>query len=175
MSNIFTGFLFIFWDFHINLENFTIGLIPDFVGYIFLVKGITEMTSESTLFTKVRSASIGMGIYTGILYALDLFGMETQLGWLGVLLGVVSSIISLYISYTIVCGIQAIESFRAIDLNGNNLRSIWTYMVLIQIATYVALFIPVLAFILVIISVIITIIFLINFNTSKNLYHNLVT
>lgn len=175
MSNLFTGFLFIFLDFNLILNQGTIGLIPDFVGYIFLVKGIAEMASESTLFMKVRSLCIGMGIYTGALYAIDLFGIKTQLDWLVVLLGVLSTIISLYISYTIVCGVQEIEALRAIDLNGNKLRSTWTYMAICQVAIYISLFIPLLAFLVAIISVIISIIFLINFNTSKNNYNNLNT
>lgn len=175
MSNIFIGFLLIFLDINLILNQGTIGLTPDFIGYIFVVKGIAEMASESTLFMKVRSLCIGMAIYTGVIYVIELFGIKTQLDWLGVLLGFVSTILSLYISYTIVCGVQEIETLRAIDLNGNKLRSTWTYMAICQVIIYLSIFMPILAIILFIISTIISIIFLVNLNTSKNNYNNLST
>lgn len=170
MSNIFIGFLLIFLDFNINLGNSTIGLIPDFVGYIFLVKGIDDLVSQTVLFAKARSFSIGMGIYTGILYAMDLLGLNSQLGFLGIFLGVISSIISLYISYTIVSGVQEMETSRGIELNGEKLRATWNYMAIFQIAVFITVVIPVLAAIFVIICFITAIIFLVQFNSSKNLY-----
>jgi len=44
MSRIFTGFLFIFLDFNLNLGNSQIGLIPDFIGYIIMLGGLAEMS-----------------------------------------------------------------------------------------------------------------------------------
>lgn len=173
MSNIFIGFLFIFLNFNLILNQGTLGLFPDFVGYILLVKGVIEMASESTLFMKVRSLCIGMGIYTGILYAFDLFGFKPQLGWIGILLGVVSTIVSLYISYVIVRGVQNMEDIRAIDLNGNKLRSTWNYLAVFQCAVYLFLILPFLAAILLVISAIVSVIFLIEFNASKTLYNEI--
>ncbi|MDF2838375.1 MAG: hypothetical protein K0S60_78 [Evtepia sp.] len=170
MRNIFIGFLLIFLDFNLNIGNSTIGFIPDFVGYFFLIKGIDELISQSTLFAKVRSLSIGMGIYTSILYAMDLLGLKMHLGWLGIVLGIVSSVISLYISYIVVSGVQEMETSHGIELNGEKLRSTWNYMAIFQIAAFISVIIPVLAIIFYIISFIAAITFLIQFNTSKNLY-----
>ena len=39
MQNIFLGMLFAFLDININRGRTTIGLMPEFVGYILMVKG----------------------------------------------------------------------------------------------------------------------------------------
>lgn len=40
MSNIFVGLLLIFLDFDLNVGSSTIGLIPDFLGGIFLMDSV---------------------------------------------------------------------------------------------------------------------------------------
>ena len=39
--------LLVFLDFSINLGRIRIGLIPDFIGYIIMVKGLSELSDES--------------------------------------------------------------------------------------------------------------------------------
>ena len=51
-----------------------IGLIPDFLGYIFIRKGVQELREESPCFARLDPWTLGMAVYSGILYLLDLFG-----------------------------------------------------------------------------------------------------
>ncbi|QSX05684.1 hypothetical protein JYG23_13615 [Sedimentibacter sp. zth1] len=148
-------------------------MIPDFVGYIYLIKGLDEMINESELFNKPRPFAVGMCIYTSIMYVGSLFGIVAHLGWIGVILAIVSTIISLYISYIVVSGVRDIETKRNAELNGEKLQSTWNSMAIFQIATYISLLIPVLGVICVIVSFIIAIVFLVAFNTNKNLYEGL--
>ena len=46
MRAIFVGFLFIFFNLNITAGDSVIGLIPNFVGYILLVRGIKELENE---------------------------------------------------------------------------------------------------------------------------------
>lgn len=173
MRNIFIGFLLIFLDFNLNLGNCTIGLIPTFVGYIFLIKGLDEMKNESELFIKARPFAVGMCIYTSILYVGNLLGITANLGGIAILLGILNTIISLYISYNIVSGVQNIETMRNVELNGEKVYNTWKFMMIFQIAAYISLIIPVVAIICVIVSFIVAIIFLVEFNNSKKLYEEL--
>ena len=50
MRNILIGFILIFLDFNLNLGGSKIGFMPDFLGYIIVIKGLEEMVGESTLF-----------------------------------------------------------------------------------------------------------------------------
>ena len=77
MRNIFIGFILIFLDFNLTINNSQIGLIPDFIGYIIMINGLTEMADDSRLFLKSKPYAAGMAVYTGILYFADMFGISS--------------------------------------------------------------------------------------------------
>ncbi len=173
MGNIFSGYLFIFLNFNLTIGNCTIGLIPTFVGYIFMVKGLRELSDRSAQFKKIRPLAIGMGIFSGLLYLGDLFGVAVNLGGIGILLGLASTVISLYIAYAIIQGIQDIEAFFGADLNSAKLKSAWTLMAIFQGLTYISLFYPVLTVICILVSSVFVIVFLVAFHTAKKRYEAL--
>lgn len=172
MGSIFIGCILIFLDFNLNLGNCNIGLLPDFIGYICMVNGLRELESESSNFQKVRPFATGMSIFTGILYAIDLFGISANLGWLSTILAIASMAILLYILYTIILGVQDIECTRTADLNSTKLKSTWKPMAVLQIVTLLIPRPPV-AVIFIIVWFILAIVFLVALNTTKNLYEAL--
>jgi hypothetical protein len=173
LKNIFIGLMLIYLDFSINLGNSKIGLIPDFIGYIVMIKGLAEMADESPLFLKVKPFAGGMSVYTGILYLMDLFGISVSLGVLFYLFAITSTVISLYISYNIVMGVKEMEGKYNVLLNGDSLKSIWTVLTVINIIVYVFLLIQALAVICIIVSCIVAICFLVAFYKSKNKYYEM--
>lgn len=173
MKNIFTGFLLIFLDFNLDLGASRIGLIPDFIGYIIMISGLKEMAEESPLFLKAKPFAAGMAIYTGILYFMDMFAISASLGAFTYVLGITSTIISLYISYKIIMGVRDMEEKYNTPLNGDSLKSVWTALVLFNILTFVLLLLPPLAIVSILISLIAAICFLVAFNRSKNLYYQM--
>ena len=174
MRNIFIGFILIFLDFSLNLGNSKIGLIPDFVGYIVMINGLEEMAGESSLFMKIKPYATGMAVYTGILYLLDLFGVSVSLGVLTYVLAITSTVIALYISYNIVMGVIDMEGKYITLLNGDSLKSTWTFLAVFNALTFVSLLIPPVAIFCIILSFIVAICFLVAFNNSKNLYYDIV-
>lgn len=171
MKNIFTGFIFILLDINFNFNAFKLDLLPDFVGYLIMINGLTEMSEQSPLFLKVKPYAIGMTVYTGILFCMDLFFVAFE-PWL-YLPALLSTIISLFISYTIVAGIQEIEKKYNTDLNGISLKSTWTLLAIFNITAFVFLWVPVLAILCVVVAVIANICFVVAFNKSKNLYYQM--
>lgn len=81
MQKIFTGLLLVSFDFNLTLGSCVIGLIPDFLGYIFIRKGVQELREESLCFARLDPWTLGMAVYSGILYLLDLFGIGLRLGF----------------------------------------------------------------------------------------------
>lgn len=172
MKNIFIGFLLIFLDFNLNLDSSRIGLIPDFLGYIAMINGLVEMARESQLFMKVKPYAIGMAVFFGISYLMDLMGISSSLGPLFYILAITSTVISLYISYNIIMGVIEIEKKYDILLNGDRLISTWKLLAALNIATFIfLLLIPPLAFICIIVTFIAALYFLSAFNKSKNSYY----
>lgn len=171
MSNIFIGLLFIFLDFNFKLGSSTIELIPDFIGYILMLNGLKELAGESSRFEKVIPYTKGMVIYTIIVYIIDVIGFSSSTG-LAIIPGIISVIVSLYISHEIIFGIKDIESLKGWELNSDSLFNTWRYLVIANIASYVLLIVPILAIISIIFTLIITISYLVSFNNTKNLYNS---
>lgn len=173
MNRIFIGFLLIFLDFSITLGSSKIGLLPDFAGYIVMLGGLREMSGESPLFEKARPFAAVMAVYTGVLYFLDLAGVSASLGALSYILGILSVILSLTISYNIVMGVREMEESYSAPLNGDSLKSTWTVLAVFNILAFISILLPMLAIVCVIVSFIVGICFLVAFSRSKNMYYDL--
>lgn len=171
MKNIWIGFLLIFLDFTLNLGSSKIGLIPDFIGYLMMARGLSELSEESSLFEVVRPFATGMAVYTGVLYAMDLFGISASLGYFSALLGIVSTAVSLYISYEIVMGVRAMEDKYGTDLNGESLYSAWKLQAVFSLITFLSLLLPVLALIFIMAAFFAAVYFLVMFSRTKNRYY----
>ena len=172
MSNIFIGMLLVFLDFNLNVGNSTIGLIPDFIGYFIMTKGIIELSSESSNFSKVIPIAKGMIIYAGSIYLMDLLGISYSLGIITYILGLISTVASLYISYHVVIGIGDIERQTSKVLNAELLFRAWKVMAIFSVIMYLLIFIPLLAIFGVLTGLGVSIYYLVVFNRSKNLYYS---
>lgn len=170
MDRLFLGLLFVFLNFNINIGNSTIGLLPDFVGYILILKGLKEMQGASRYFEKAEPWAMVLAVYTGVLYGMDLFALSVRMRLLGWCLGLLALMASLIVSYWIVCGVQEMEMIRFWDLQGQKLKSMWTYMAILDGICYVCGWIPVVGTMGAIAAFIMGICFLVAFYKSKTLY-----
>ena len=50
MRKLFYGFLLMFLSFDLAVNGHTLDVLPDFVGYFLLIRGMKEMEAESGLF-----------------------------------------------------------------------------------------------------------------------------
>lgn len=136
MRKIFVGLFFVLFNFTLSFQFSVIGLIPTFVGYILFAGGLAELQPFSRWFQKMRPWAIGMAIYTGILYMLDLLGFPGILGdtWvLSWLLGVIATVVQLYILNCIINGVRDAEFVMSRDLNSRNLKNAWTIWCIITL------------------------------------------
>ena len=173
MRNIFIGFFLIFLDLNLTFDTSVLGLLPDFVGYLFLLRGLKELEARSTRFVQIRPFVIGMVIYSAVIYVLDLLGISVQLDWLGLLIGIVGTVVSLYISYVIIQGVREMETGYGVDLNGQQLESLWKIMAIVQMLVYVGAFLPILLMLFAIVGVVLSILFLIAWNHARKRYEAL--
>ncbi|OQB23558.1 MAG: hypothetical protein BWY11_01749 [Firmicutes bacterium ADurb.Bin182] len=175
MQKIFIGLLLVFLDFNLDIGASRIGLIPDFIGYIVLMNGLRELIGKSERFIKARPFAAGMFVYTLVLYIMDLLGVSNQAQAIGYLLGLVSTIISLVVSYNIVMGVNDMEKEYGLRLNADGLFRTWRLLAFFSIAIYLLFLIPVLNIACIIGGFIIGIVFLATFSRTKNLYYEQVT
>ena len=71
MLYIFIGYLFTFFHLKINGFNF----LPNFLGYIFIVIGLTKLANESVKFAQSKPWAIGMACITFLMPAGELLGI----------------------------------------------------------------------------------------------------
>lgn len=74
MKKIFIGFLIVFFEFNFNLGQSTIGLIPDFLGYYFILEGLKSY-SDKNWFYKSKIIIRFLFSVSSIIYILNIFGL----------------------------------------------------------------------------------------------------
>lgn len=173
MDKLFWGLLFTFLDFNLDLGNVRIGLIPDFLGYIFIVQGCGLLREESERFAKVKPVAVVLAVYSGVSYITDLFGISVQLGAWGLVLGLVFVAVALYMSFQTVAGVQDMEAARGTDLRAAYLRSVWTAVAVLEVIVLLFSWVPVLNLFCLIAAFVVYICFLAAFHRSRKLYNAL--
>lgn len=172
MNNIFYGLLFVFLDFDVIFGTSKVGLIPDFIGYILISAGLAELTAGNDRFSRARPFAIAMAVYTAILYGMDLLGITYYLIQpVPFLLGLASTIVSLYVSYGIVTGVKDLEAALGQDLNSRPLYSMWTALAVLSLAIYLLYLIPGINLLCMIAGLVVGIAFIVLFSRTKNLYY----
>jgi 4-hydroxybenzoate polyprenyltransferase len=143
-----------------------------------MAKGVEELAGFSDRFLKVAPYVIGMAIFSGIIYAMNLFGItatieESSSGYFFiVLIGLVLAIVSIYIAYSIIMGIKEIETTRGQDLNSWPLYSAWRLSVIFSLLSLaLAFIIPGLALVCIIVTFVVYVYYLFMFNKTKNLFY----
>lgn len=174
MSRLFWGFFFIFVNFNLNLNAHTLNILPPFVGYLLLLQGMRDLETESELFRGPRPFAVGMAIYTGILWLGDLLGAVSSAGWMGTLLGLAATVVSLYVAWAIIQGVQDMESRRNTDLGASGMHRAWIVLAVAQAVSYGMLFLlPALALVGVLAALVGVIMLLAAFWRGKKLYEPL--
>ncbi len=172
MKYIFWGFIFIFINFSFKFNGSSIDVLPDFIGYILVINGLNEMMSKSILFAKAKPISIVMLIISSLIFVTDLLGITATLGSLNYLRLIVCAILYLYMTYNIVMGVKDLEGKFLIHLDGDALKSNWTFFTIFYVLSIILALVPLLNIVLLIVGFIANICFLIAFNNSKNQYYN---
>ena len=172
MNSIFIGMIFIFLDFNLTFNNVIVGLIPDFIGYIYIYKGAKELSVYSERFEETYTYIVVMGIYSAVVYLLRLTGITASLGMpITYILNLIVCIMSLVISYKIVQGIADIEIVTSSELNYEKLNSSWKILAVFSIAACVLSIIPGINIFCAIVSFVAGVYYLFVFNTSKRLFN----
>ena len=160
MNYIFWGFFFVILDFNITSDTMVISLLPTFVGYILLYKGLKILAPLSFRFVKIQSWTLAMAAYMGLVYFMNLFGVRNEIGGLFFFLGLGSTLLGFYIQFNVAMGIKDIELNHAVFLNADTLILLWKIVAVGLLLVYVTLFIPPISLLVLIITVVANIIFL---------------
>ena len=173
MHKLFWGFFFLFLNFSLNFNGAVLQLLPDWVGFILLYLGCGELERESELFQKPRPFCVGLGIYSGVLWLMSLFGIGTDLGILSWLLGLVSVCLNLYVTMLIVDAVANVEMRRNYDLCAAYLKKIWKVWAVCTVAANVLIIVPVAAVLCILVAAVTGIMFLVAVHGTRKAWQNM--
>ncbi|MCD7738958.1 MAG: hypothetical protein LUH58_07965 [Lachnospiraceae bacterium] len=140
MQKIFIGMLLVFFDLTVNANGHVVGVLPDFVGYIFIFMGCREMSQESNHFSRAYPFIVGMAVYGTVIWVLQLFGI-TYYGdtWPFAVLSMAVTCVSLYIDYCIILGVRDMEDTYNSSFRSGTLENVWLATAIFSIAGVIAL------------------------------------
>jgi len=178
MSNLLYGFIFILFEFSFDISFITIGVIPDFVGYLFILNGIDQLKEYSDKFMKVRPYAKGMFIYSIVLYIFDLLGISRILPLIWLIPIILAMVISSYIIYALVNAIKDVESKVECSFGSSKLMLLWVILTVLKIVGPVISILPlagVFAFALAVINTAVSFLFAFFFLDTKTRFDSYFT
>jgi hypothetical protein len=144
--NLYWGFLFIMVDFRIQ----GVDILPDIIGFILFAMGFGVLAANSIHFSKAASYNLPM-IFLSVfaIYERPAQGGGVQLGLFGpfgILIGLASIILSLFVVYHLFMGIKDMAVQRQqMDLQAEA-EERWSQYLFLQIAlvlAFILIFVPV--------------------------------
>lgn len=131
MDRIFFGMLFVLLDIEWNIGDRTIGLLPDWLGYWWLFRGFWELEDEWDGFRKWRNPALGLGVYSLVLYILDLLVLTVRQEFLLWAAGLIAAAAAAVMARVVVQGVGHLENSYGQDLQGRKLGNLWVYLAVI--------------------------------------------
>ena len=162
MENFFIALVFIFLNFNITVSNHAVGLIPTFVGYIFIKRGVAEFEGKVPHFEKLKlfcKIMIAVGI---VVYIMDFLALN--IGAMYFIVSIIMLAAAVYTSFNVVEGVLYLEETKQVDLLGAQTRRMWKVLVIGAVAATVTVFIPFLNIIATLANLVCTILFLVAFS-----------
>ena len=173
MNKLFWGFFFIFLNFSLTFNGAALQLLPDWLGFILLYLACGELLGESEMFQKPRPFCVGLAIYTGVLWLLDLLGIGAGLGVFNWILALSALCLNLYTSMLIIDALRNVEMRRNYDLCVGHLRTVWKVLAVCTVAANVLLIVPVLALVCILVAAVTGIMFLVAVHGTRKAWQNM--
>lgn len=170
MNDLFVGSIFVFLNINVHLGNVQLGLLPDFVGYFLIARGLATAAEDSRYFMKAKPWAQGMAFCSLCLYILDLLAGSAQMQMLAWVLSLAALAVKFLIGYWIIAGFLQIEQARGWDLQAEKLRSMWVFSAVLNGICTICGWIPFVGAVGVLASCIIGICYLAALYKTKNLY-----
>lgn len=174
MNCLFWGLLLCLLDFDIAVGTAVIGLLPDFLGFFLVMKGLEQLAEENRFFSRGRHYAFGLLILSVILYVADLMNPGSMVKvWLWAL-ELVGLIVLLVLIRMVITGILWLERDNGLKLRGDLLKSMWTILIVICPLCHIVSWLPLVGDICRMASTVVSALFLAVFwDSRKSLYQDM--
>lgn len=160
MDRLFWGLIFVLLDWKVTLGTATIGLLPDFLGFYLIMKGMESLAAKSGAFNKGRHLAFGLAILSAILYGADLMNPDTAAKVVFWALGLAE------LAGMLILLRLAVMGCAETGKDNQTLSGMWQVLAVLQSICYLANWIPLVGRICGFVSLGVGILFLICFYTA---------
>lgn len=140
MQLLFYGMALILLDVSVTAGNAVIGLLPDWLGYYFLLKGLNSIP-EKLVEGKIRKFLPVMLPVSLAAYVLSWFQGNYQMRFLVWRVGIVCAVLQLFVSWALVSGICRQDDRK--KLGSATLKSMWLFFLVLHLLSAALKLIPV--------------------------------
>lgn len=154
MKLLFMGLLFLTLDIRIGLGNFTVNLMPEFVGYYLLHQGFLEMKKVCPRFRPMRPWVMGLGIYSGAIFALELLGISVGGDLIMWILQLLALAAGFYVTYVLARGMGDLK------VPGHEkLVTMWQYWAIFAAVSHMVSWLPLVGMVAMVAAAILAVVF----------------
>ena len=155
MSKIFAGFLFVFLNFNLTLnQTYTVNLLPDFIGFLLLYLGTRELLEESPRYSAAGPWLLALTAYSLAVWVLNFLGISG--GWVA--------------TWLVIKGFGDIENNNRVEIGAAQSMHSWKICAILNIVAVGLSWVPLLNILLLLGMVVVTILLLVSLNKTRKLY-----
>lgn len=177
MGKLFWGFILILFDFKLSFElalgSSTLHFLPEWLGYILLTAGCSQLERECELFGKARPFCYALAAVNAFIWMGDLLGLSLGTNVFGILFNFALLCLHLYVVRMIINAIAQTEIRRHYNLSAAYLRRVWAAVAVSAAAALLLIWIPYLAVVAAVAASIASIIFLFAFHSTRKAYEQM--
>lgn len=142
MEKICLGVLFLMLDFFVNLGAMKIGLLPDFLGYWLILRGMQDLEQQCPRFRKLQPLAIGLTALGLVPFFMDVLALRAQISMFTIAMRLAEQAARLFMVGMLVKGVQDMEKQHGFALQGDKLRTLWLAWAVVSTLTWLLSWIP---------------------------------
>lgn len=136
MNKIFTGLIMLLVKIDLNLVGVPITIFPDFVAYIFIYFGLSELSAVAPMFRKSLKPALFLIFYS---LAWDLIMLVPQVTYNGFALTEICKLVSgltmVYVLYIVIVGLREYQRKNNAEIDTRELKRRWRGVVIMSLAS----------------------------------------
>ena len=133
MDLLLRGMIFVLLDIELTLENSVLDLLPDWLGFIFVLRGFRELEEDWPGFRKGQMLLQLLVVYSAVIYVMKLFELSIRMEILVWAMEMIEILAGLMTARWIGLGVCAMAESLGCDLQGRKLKDMWIYLAALQI------------------------------------------
>lgn len=136
MDRLFWGLIFVLLDWKITLGTAVIEILPDFLGFYFMMRGMEELAGKDRNFDRGRHGAFVLAVAGGVLFGAELMNPDTRTQvflWVAGL-GMLAA--------TLILVRVAVRGVEAVTGRPGTLSSMWLVLAVLHCVCYLVNWIP---------------------------------